>query len=344
MTTQKEIMTSLELCIHDLVYPTEKSEALLETLIEEAVNKIKSKKIREEKEQLQPNVSELKTEIKEGIEWVSFVYSQHRTLHNYCIRTDLDQIDIDTLDEKFKKENCVYPRANLSREVYQGNRWNYETECNILGWKLAHLNSKQLAGKRGLIQRAVDSYRNRYPNMRSRRVARQEKLLKGTLRKRKQETSNIPKTILIEENGIKYRIRINIESVSSDSIDLEFKKTNCVFPRAMLSTLNLNQRRLDEIRCNEIGWKLAWLNPRMLANKKNMLQRALDTYRYQFTPDLKPRKYAPRISFLQAQKEEESSLVNTDESISYQNTPTPEEALLRLTELCQQAFLTSGLF
>lgn len=46
-------MTSLELCIHDLVYPTEKSEALLETLsneelslIEEAVNKIKSKKIR----------------------------------------------------------------------------------------------------------------------------------------------------------------------------------------------------------------------------------------------------------------------------------------------------------
>ncbi|KAG1467347.1 hypothetical protein G6F56_004463 [Rhizopus delemar] len=76
MTTQKEIMTSLELCIHDLVYPTEKSEALLETLsneelslIEEAVNKIKSKKIREEKEQLQPNVSELKTEIKEGIEW-----------------------------------------------------------------------------------------------------------------------------------------------------------------------------------------------------------------------------------------------------------------------------------
>lgn len=82
----------------------------------------------------------------------------------------------------------------------------------------------------------------------------------------------------------------------------------------------------------------------MLANKKNMLQRALDTYRYQFTPDLKPRKYAPRISFLQTQKEEESSLVNTDESISYQNTPTPEEALLRLTELCQQAFLTSGLF
>lgn len=116
-----------------------------------------------------------------------------------------------------------------------------------------------------MIQRAVDSYRNRYPNMRSRRVARQEKLLKGTLRKRKQETSNIPKTILIEENGIKYRIRINIESVLLDSIDLEFKKTNCVFPRAMLSTLNPSQRRLDEIRCNEIGWKLASISSVLLS-------------------------------------------------------------------------------
>lgn len=79
----------------------------------------------------------------------------------------------------------VYPRANLPRETYQGNRWAYETECNLLGWKLAWLNQHEISGKRGLIQRAVDSYRNRYPSMRSRRVARQEKLANGTLRKRK---------------------------------------------------------------------------------------------------------------------------------------------------------------
>jgi hypothetical protein len=47
------------------------------------------------------------TEIKEGVEWVSFVYSHHRTLRRYCIRTDLDQVDTSILDEKFKKENCV---------------------------------------------------------------------------------------------------------------------------------------------------------------------------------------------------------------------------------------------
>lgn len=47
------------------------------------------------------------TELKEGIEWVSFVYSHHRTLRRYCIRTDLDKVDTSILDDKFKKENCV---------------------------------------------------------------------------------------------------------------------------------------------------------------------------------------------------------------------------------------------
>ncbi|OAD02068.1 hypothetical protein MUCCIDRAFT_164008 [Mucor lusitanicus CBS 277.49] len=263
------------------------------------------------------------TELKEGIEWVSFVYSHHRTLRRYCIRTDLDKVDTSILDDKFKKENCVYPRANLPRETYRGNRWSYETECNVLGWKLAYLNLEEIAGKRGLIQRAVDSYRNRYPSMRSRRVARQEKLLKGTLRKRKHrettgsteddEHSNkasknqheysekAPKTILIEDSSStsKCRIRINIESVLLDAVDIAFRKNNCVFPRAMhitSETPSVSQRRLDEAKCNEIGWKLAWLNPRQLANKKNLLQKALDTYRNQFTPNLRPRKYASRIA------------------------------------------------
>ncbi|KAI8381348.1 uncharacterized protein BYT42DRAFT_545250 [Radiomyces spectabilis] len=260
------------------------------------------------------------TEIREGVEWVSFVYSHHRTLRRYRIRTDLDEVDIHLLDENFKKENCVYPRANLPRETYRGNRWAYETECNILGWKLAWLNKEELAGKRGLIQRAVDSYRNRYPSMRSRRVARQEKLLKGTLRKRKQreEDEHVlsgknskqcivpssddrqPKTITIEDHatGNKCRIRISIETVSLNAIDMAFRKNNCVFPRAISissSSTSVPQRRLDEAKCNEIGWKLAWLNPRQLANKKNLLQHVLDTYRNQFMPDLRTRKYSSRV-------------------------------------------------
>lgn len=73
----------------------------------------------------------------------------------------------------------------MSREEYDGNRWEYETSCNKLGWELCWLNQEQLCGRRGLIQRAVDSYRNRHAEMRSRRVTRQEKVANGTLRKRR---------------------------------------------------------------------------------------------------------------------------------------------------------------
>jgi hypothetical protein len=199
-----------------------------------------------------------------------------------------------------------------------------------LGWKLAHLNAAEIAGKRGLIQRAVDSYRNRYPSMRSRRVARQEKLLKGTLRKRKQrdseeptdqdddvttpvkptknsKTSNsnaghseLPKTVSIDDGlgGAKYRIRINVDTVSLDSVDLAFRKANCVYPRAMdinTSSPFASQRQLEEAKCNELAWKLAWLNPKQLANRKNLLQRVLDVYRFKFLPELKTRKNSLRM-------------------------------------------------
>lgn len=50
---------------------------------------------------------EPRTEIRDGVEWVSFVYSHHRVLRRYSIRTDVDQVELDILDDKFKSENCV---------------------------------------------------------------------------------------------------------------------------------------------------------------------------------------------------------------------------------------------
>lgn len=177
-----------------------------------------------------------------------------------------------------------------------------------MGWKLAWLNKSEIAGKRGLIQRAVDSYRNRYPSMRSRRVARQEKLLNGTLRKRKNreeddeagiaannaatngasvnsanqqsltctslEAATIkpnhqPKTIAIDDliTNARYRIKINVETVSLDEISQEFRKQNCPFPRAA-ATINPEQyvggraRWMEDKVCNELCWKLVSLNSR----------------------------------------------------------------------------------
>ncbi|KAJ8657451.1 hypothetical protein O0I10_006753 [Lichtheimia ornata] len=120
-----------------------------------------------------------------GVEHITFLYSHDRLVKEYTVRTDVDNCPLDDIPGDFRMMNAIYPRANVDKEDYDGNRWEYETSCNQLGWKLCWLNQDQLCGRRGLIQRAVDSYRNRHAHMRSRRVTRQEKVANGTLRRRR---------------------------------------------------------------------------------------------------------------------------------------------------------------
>ncbi|PYH48938.1 uncharacterized protein BP01DRAFT_288398 [Aspergillus saccharolyticus JOP 1030-1] len=112
-----------------------------------------------------------------GVQWIAFEYSRDRVKMEYTIRCDVESVSVDNLSQEFKTENCVYPRACCSKDQYRGNRLVYETECNAVGWALAELNPA-LRGKRGLIQRAVDSWRNsnQDPRLRSRRVRRMAKL------------------------------------------------------------------------------------------------------------------------------------------------------------------------
>jgi hypothetical protein len=112
-----------------------------------------------------------------GVQWISFEYSRDRVKMEYTIRCDVESINTDALSPEFKSENCVYPRACVPKEQYKGNRLTYETDCNQVGWSLAELNPC-LRSKRGLIQRAVDSWRNSNQDarLRSRRVRRQAKL------------------------------------------------------------------------------------------------------------------------------------------------------------------------
>jgi hypothetical protein len=95
----------------------------------------------------------------------------------YQMRCDVESVDTDALSAEFKASNCVYPRACCPKEQYKGNRYHYESECNGVGWALAQLNPA-LRDKRGLIQRAVDSWRNsnRDTKLRSRRVRRMAKI------------------------------------------------------------------------------------------------------------------------------------------------------------------------
>jgi len=112
-----------------------------------------------------------------GVQWIAFEYSRDRVKMEYTIRCDVESVNTEELSAEFKQENCVYPRACCSKEQYRGNRLQYETECNTVGWALAQLNPP-LRGKRGLIQRAVDSWRNsnQDPRLRSRRVRRMAKV------------------------------------------------------------------------------------------------------------------------------------------------------------------------
>lgn len=50
---------------------------------------------------------DLVAEMRDGVEWVSFVYSHNRTLRRYNIRTDIQTVSLDAIDIKFKEENCV---------------------------------------------------------------------------------------------------------------------------------------------------------------------------------------------------------------------------------------------
>lgn len=112
-----------------------------------------------------------------GVQWIAFEYSRDRVKMEYTIRCDVESVNQDELSAEFKTENCVYPRACCPKDQYRGNRLQYETECNTVGWALAQLNPP-LRGKRGLIQRAVDSWRNsnQDPRLRSRRVRRMAKM------------------------------------------------------------------------------------------------------------------------------------------------------------------------
>lgn len=112
-----------------------------------------------------------------GVQWIAFEYSRDRVKMEYTIRCDVESVSIDDLSQDFKSANCVYPRACGGKDQYKGNRLHYESECNAVGWALAELNPV-LREKRGLIQRAVDSWRNsnQDPRLRSRRVRRQAKI------------------------------------------------------------------------------------------------------------------------------------------------------------------------
>lgn len=137
-------MDDISLTLSDLLHAPDKAEQALEDLsaeqiamIEQTIRRVKKRKLkqREDEEYTPRSVTRPRTttkynnvsrsepvvEIRDGIEWVSFVYSHNRVVKRYSIRTDIQNVSLDSLDEQFKLDNCVSISSMCFVFIYKGD-------------------------------------------------------------------------------------------------------------------------------------------------------------------------------------------------------------------------------
>ncbi|KAJ2611575.1 hypothetical protein H4S08_003088 [Coemansia sp. RSA 1365] len=241
----------------------------------------------------------------DGTPWLSFVYAQKGKTRRHRIRIDMERATLTAIPSSFRTNNCVYPRANCTRQAYGGNRWGYETECNALGWRLAFLNQELLASRRGLLQAAVNSYRAAVAGRKSRRIARLEKATPAkrpatakaagsTAEKRARTALPSPVTAQGAKSlavplsaGGRMRISVEVGALEAAEVDEAFRREHAVFPRALSAEQSRYGTQLGrwafEVVCNELAWRLAWLNCSRLRGRRLLIQLCLDAYRERFS-------------------------------------------------------------
>lgn len=182
--------------------------------------------------------------------------------NEFCVRFDLDSVDISKLNEKFKADNCVYPRANIPYEMYSGNRWNYETECNRLAWQFVSLNPVLLYGKKGLIQRAVDSYRNISKTNKGHKFYKEETFY-GDIEKRKHLSpafSNVMISWVSRGSLKKCKVQVGVDNIDFSKISDEFKAKYSVLDDKFDENSFGLERWESKNEDNELAIKIAFLN------------------------------------------------------------------------------------
>ncbi|KAJ2804449.1 hypothetical protein H4R20_002501 [Coemansia guatemalensis] len=240
----------------------------------------------------------------DGTPWLSFVYAQKGKTRRHRIRIDMERAALAVIPSSFRTNNCVYPRANCTRQAYGGNRWGYETECNVLGWRLAFLNQELLASRRGLLQAAVNSYRAAVAGRKSRRIARLEKATpakrpataaaSGSAAEKRPRTA-LPspataqgaKSLVVPLSaGRRMRISVEVGALEAAAVDETFRREHAVFPRALSAGQSRYGAQMGrwtfEVVCNELAWRLAWLNRSRLRGRRLLIQLCLDAYRGRF--------------------------------------------------------------
>lgn len=182
--------------------------------------------------------------------------------NEFSVRFDLESVDITKLNEKFKADNCVYPRANIPYEMYMGNRWNYETECNRLAWQFVSLNPVLLYGKKGLIQRAVDSYRNINKTSKGQKFFKEDTFY-GDIEKRK-HISPALSCVYIQWTlrGVvkKCKVQTGIERIDYEAVPDDFKAKYSVLNDHFDAHSFGLERWESKNSDNELATKIAYLN------------------------------------------------------------------------------------
>lgn len=208
--------------------------------------------------------------------------------NEFCVRFDIETVDVSKISEKFKADNVIYPRANIPKESYTGNRWIYETECNKLAWQFVTLNHVLLYGKKGLIQRAVDSYRKFNKQSRNKKYRGDDSSEDDTSRRKRSESSYASLMISFTSKGIqrKCKVRIDVENVNLEKLDEEFKSKYAVFfvefDEDSFGLENWDNSNTE----NDLAIKIAYLNldnaafwnAVKLTGKNYMLKKAVEAY------------------------------------------------------------------
>ncbi|KAH3685238.1 hypothetical protein WICPIJ_003782 [Wickerhamomyces pijperi] len=103
----------------------------------------------------------------ENTETITFPYTKKQPILSYSLTiprftesTRWNLLKSLNIPEKFRLENAIYTKALAPEQLYRGKRQNYEMDCNELGWIISWFNQDQIRGNKGLLQRAVDNWRN----------------------------------------------------------------------------------------------------------------------------------------------------------------------------------------
>ncbi|KAJ9079616.1 hypothetical protein DSO57_1033510 [Entomophthora muscae] len=224
--------------------------------------------------------------IKENGEiWMKLKAKDSNFSHQIRVDVDPSHTEQDSMAPEFIAANSLLPTATTQTDK----------DINLLGLRLAFLNPLVLANNKSLLQEAVSSFQIHFPGMFSFQLEgfNPNSLLSSSSQPLPENNLSVlsqAMVVNVQVNGISTSLflRADLDSVDLNNLDEDFKRENCIYPRAFEQSSGVSieddpKLQLESI-FNEWGWKLAFLNPVDLAGNLPQLQCALDTYRNTFTP------------------------------------------------------------